>query len=116
MFAKRTSLILREANLFLQIFGIIFAANHQPKNPTMQTDATNQEMQELLELYNREIAVLKSRLLNGETWEDLLEQRKSITEIAIKLHKLHNHIVPEYMTGDTAELSKVHKNPKKVVD
>jgi len=49
----------------------------------------------LLALYNQEIDTLKDKLLNGESWENLRNTRKNITELAIALHKSHNYIVPQ---------------------
>ena len=41
----------------------------------------------LLDLYNREIDTLKSRLLNGTAWEDLLITRENITNLTAAIHE-----------------------------
>jgi hypothetical protein len=61
----------------------------------MPPDIEGESLQALLNLYNKEIDFLKQKLLNGESWENLRDQRRNITELAISIHKLHNYIVPE---------------------
>jgi len=38
-------------------------------------------------MYERESAALKASLLNGNSWEELKEQRLKVTELSIALHK-----------------------------
>jgi len=61
----------------------------------MQPDITSKDLPALLTLYNQEIDILKDKLLNGESWENLRNQRRNITELAIAIHKLHNYVAPE---------------------
>ena len=49
------------------------------------------EISVLLEQYNQQIDTLKSKLLNGIPWEDLTTVRHNITELAIAIHKSHQH-------------------------
>jgi hypothetical protein len=68
----------------------------------MQPDIEGKSLQTLLNLYNKEIDLLKQKLLNGESWDSLRDQRRNITELAISIHKLHNYIVPERLIEDQA--------------
>jgi hypothetical protein len=45
---------------------------------------------ELRKVYEKESALLKTSLLNGNSWEELKEQRLKVTELAIALHKKIN--------------------------
>jgi hypothetical protein len=38
-------------------------------------------------LYDKEAAALRTALINGASWEDVKEQRKIVTDLAITLHK-----------------------------
>lgn len=38
-------------------------------------------------MYEREAAELERALLRGVSWDDLREQRKNVTELAIALHQ-----------------------------
>lgn len=42
---------------------------------------------DLKAIYERENEVLQSRLLNGELWEQVKDQRQKVTELSIALHK-----------------------------
>ena len=57
----------------------------------MQHDVAGKDYQSLLNLYNQEIDSLKHKLLNGESWESLKDQRRNITELAMALHKSYGH-------------------------
>jgi hypothetical protein len=57
----------------------------------MHIETTGKDLSALLELYNKEIDTLKSKLLNGIPWEELVDVRRNITELAIAIHKLHNY-------------------------
>jgi hypothetical protein len=61
----------------------------------MQHSISNKSFDTLLALYNQEIDTLKDKLLNGESWENMRNTRKNITELAIALHKSHNYIVSQ---------------------
>jgi hypothetical protein len=86
--------------------GIIFVAKGQPFKPFfMHIETTGKDLPALLELYNKEIDTLKSKLLNGIPWENLVNVRRNITELAIAIHKLHNYKV-ESKTHLVKEVSK----------
>ena len=38
-------------------------------------------------MYEQEAEVLQRALLNGATWEEVREQRKKVTDLAIAMHK-----------------------------
>ena len=59
----------------------------------MHIETTGKDLSALLELYNKEIDTLKSKLLNGIPWEELVNVRRNITELAIAIYKLHNYKV-----------------------
>ena len=40
--------------------------------------------------YEKELANLKALLLSGSSWEEMKDQRKKVTELAIALHKKIN--------------------------
>lgn len=67
----------------------------------MHIETTGKDLSALLELYNKEIDTLKSKLLNGIPWEELVNVRRNITELAIAIHKLHN-----YKAGNKTHLFK----------
>jgi hypothetical protein len=50
----------------------------------------------LFALYNQEIDTLKDKLLNGESWENLANTRRNITELAIALHRSHDYVAPQH--------------------
>ena len=53
-------------------------------------------------MYEKEATVLKNALLNGASWEEVKDQRRKVTELAIAMHKLR------YRTGNPAESSSRH--------
>jgi hypothetical protein len=57
----------------------------------MNIETKGKDLSALLDLYNKEIDTLKSKLLNGIPWEELITVRRNITELAIAIHKLHNY-------------------------
>lgn len=57
----------------------------------MQIEIKINDLSALLDLYNKEIDTLKSKLLNGIPWEELMTTRKNITDLAIAIHKSCNH-------------------------
>jgi hypothetical protein len=76
----------------------------------MEDDLTGKDYQSLLNLYNQEIDSLKDRLLNGESWENLKDQRRNITQLAIALTKSHGHVFPAKMNlGNPAEFPQADK-------
>ena len=59
----------------------------------MQLELKDKDLATLLALYNGEVDTLRAKLLNGEPWEELTQQRKRITELAIAIHKQHHLVV-----------------------
>ena len=45
------------------------------------------DVEALREIYDKESAKLKTSLLSGSSWDDMKDQRKTVTELAIALHK-----------------------------
>jgi hypothetical protein len=74
----------------------------------MQTEIKDHDLQTLLVLYNQEIDMLKEKLLNGETWDNLKKHRKNITELAIAIHK-NGYILPNKLQGNPAEFPQIEK-------
>jgi hypothetical protein len=57
----------------------------------METNWSDLDVDTLREAYEKESAQLKASLLSGTSWEDMKDQRKKVTDLAIALHKkLHN--------------------------
>ena len=50
-------------------------------------------------MYDNEASILKNALLNGASWEEVKDQRRKVTELAIAVHKLR------YRSGNPAETS-----------
>ena len=61
----------------------------------MNIETNNKTLSALIDLYNKEIDTLKSKLLNGIPWEDLLSTRENITNLAIAIHKTYDHKMPD---------------------
>jgi len=61
----------------------------------MQIDIKGKDLQTLIALYSQEIDLLKEKLLNGESWENLRNQRRNITELAIAIHREHQFVISE---------------------
>ena len=55
----------------------------------MHIETKGKDISALLDRYNKEIDTLKSKLLNGVPWEELITVRTNITELAIAIHKSH---------------------------
>lgn len=65
-----------------------------PNKPyIMQIETNGKDLSALLDLYNREIDKLKSKLLSGSSWEELSTTRKNITGLAIAIHRSHHYDV-----------------------
>ena len=62
---------------------------------SMNSKINSHDLSVLLDLYNKEIDTLKSKLLNGIPWEELKTTRKNITWLAITIHKSCNYIVDQ---------------------
>jgi flagellar biosynthesis chaperone FliJ len=63
----------------------------------MQIEIKNMELSMLLALYNQEINTLKSKLLNGVSWEEMIHTRRNIIELAIAIHKSHHLVVTNHV-------------------
>jgi hypothetical protein len=57
----------------------------------MQHDIRGKDYETLLTLYNHEVSTLQEKLLSGEPWEDLKDERRNITELAMALHRSYGH-------------------------
>lgn len=56
----------------------------------MEMNWSELDIDSLREAYETEAAKLKASLLNGTSWDDLRDQRKKVTDLAIALHKKIN--------------------------
>lgn len=56
----------------------------------MEINGTEMDLGSLKNSYDKELANLKALLLSGSSWEDMKDQRKKVTELAIALHKKIN--------------------------
>lgn len=63
----------------------------------MEMNWNDLEVDALRQAYENESLKLKSSLLNGASWEEMKDQRKKVTELAIALHKKIN------VSGNPAE-------------
>ena len=53
----------------------------------MERDLCGLNLYDLNTMYEREAERLNTALLNGALWEELKDQRKNVTELAIAIHK-----------------------------
>jgi len=53
----------------------------------MERDLCGLNLDDLNTMYEREEASLNTALLNGALWEEVRDQRKNVTELAIAIHK-----------------------------
>jgi len=56
----------------------------------MDMNWSDLDADDLKAAYEKESAKLKASLLNGSSWEEMKDQRKKVTELAIALHKKIN--------------------------
>jgi hypothetical protein len=56
----------------------------------MEMNWSEMDLDALREMYDRESAKLKASLLGGSSWDEMKDQRKTVTELAIALHKKIN--------------------------
>jgi hypothetical protein len=68
--------------------GIKFAIEIQP-NKTIQMDYHFSELDlgALRILFDKESAILKTKLLNGDQWHEVKEQKDKVTALSIAIHK-----------------------------
>ncbi len=59
----------------------------------MSADLHNKDLSTLLAMYDQEVKKLENMLLEGKSWEEVQQMRRTITELAITIHKFHNYIV-----------------------
>ena len=76
----------------------------------MYIETQGQDLISLINLYNQEIDILKSKLLNGVPWEELIHFRKNITELAIAIHKSAGCKVPDKRTDAAASFKSCSLN------
>jgi hypothetical protein len=88
-----------------QQIGSIFAFKNGPsKAYEMQPHIRGKDYQTLLTLYNHEVSILQEKLLSGASWEDLKNERRNITELAMALHRSYGHRFSQKMAfGNPAE-------------
>jgi hypothetical protein len=79
----------------------------------MQIDIKGKDLPTLLALYCQEVDTLRSRLLEGDSWQNLKRHTRNVTELAIALHRSYNYIVPNKMTGNPAEFPQLDSLPVK---
>jgi hypothetical protein len=53
----------------------------------MNLDLSGLDLDTLKAMYEKEEMNLKTKLLNGALWEEVKEQRKTVTELSIALHR-----------------------------
>jgi hypothetical protein len=58
----------------------------------MEKDPHKLDLVSLLDHYNTEVESLNSRLLAGESWDALANQRKIVTRLASLIHKKEPHL------------------------
>jgi hypothetical protein len=56
----------------------------------MELNWSDLDVDVLKNVYEKESAKLKASLLSGTPWEEMKDQRKKVTELAIALHKKIN--------------------------
>lgn len=56
----------------------------------MELNWSEMDVDALRLAYEEEASKLKAALLNGASWEEMKDQRKAVTELAIALHKKIN--------------------------
>lgn len=57
------------------------------KEIKMETNWSEMDLDSLRDVYEKESAKLKASLLSGTSWDEMKDQRKKVTELAIALHK-----------------------------
>lgn len=56
----------------------------------MERNLSSLDLHTIKAMYEKEAEELSSALLNGATWEETREKRKSVTELSIALHQKRN--------------------------
>ena len=65
----------------------------------MERNQCSSELEALKQLYEAEAEKLTLSLLNGATWEEVKDQRKLVTDLAIAVHKM------KHASSNPAEIS-----------
>jgi hypothetical protein len=89
-----------------------------PTVERMAAYAKKYQMVMIVPVYEKEQAELTSRLLSGSLWNEVKEQRKKLTEIAVALHKKAQAMglnPAEFTAGDLAKRTNT-RNPNKPID
>jgi len=63
---------------------------NRAKKGIMDMNWSEMDLGLLKNSYEKELANLKALLLSGSSWEEMKDQRKKVTELAIALHKKIN--------------------------
>jgi len=58
---------------------------------SMTNYSENEDLEILLKQYNNQIDLLKEKLLNGVSWDQLVDDRTKITELAVSVRKSFTH-------------------------
>lgn len=53
----------------------------------MEIDLSSLDLEQLKTIYEKADADLKNALLGGDSWKDVQDKRKTVTELAILMHK-----------------------------
>ena len=53
----------------------------------MTNHSENENLEILLKQYNNQMDLLKEKLLNGVSWDNLADDRTKITELAVSIRK-----------------------------
>lgn len=84
---------------FCEDVGTVFDAEKQRKPLLMDKNLCGLDVNLVKTIYEKEAITLKNALLNGASWEEVKDQRRKVTELAIALHKLR------HSSGNPAESS-----------
>ncbi len=57
----------------------------------MTNYSENEDLEILLKQYNNQIDLLKEKLLNGVSWDQLVDDRTKITELSVSVRKSFTH-------------------------
>lgn len=58
----------------------------------MKSEWENLDINQLQSLYHESSRQLEKRLLHGASWQDVREQRKDVTELAVAIYKRLNRV------------------------
>ena len=73
----------------------------------METDYTDYDLGSLKALYENEARKLRNKLLSGQSWEDVQEERRCMTNIASILYK--RSALWSGLPGDYVPFKKIQK-------